>query len=309
MTTPTPFSQVSPLAPSTPKRPEEEGKVPDASPAPNEKSSDKGKDDASGGHPVPYRSGALNSVGEEVERASFVPELTPRVVETVLQVNSELIRVCIDYQNRGWINDPDLAIFQARLQSNLTYLAAVADHYIKPTGPPGETLAPEPPQLPPLPEDTDMPTPKVPSHLKEALAQFAIHRQAMLAADAARLNDASRAARTSLRATMIAVPPHDTPEERREARAAAVGSRVWDTRPADPQDEWRPAPTFFSPRGVEIPGVPPPPPRGHVPGVPPEAVLRQWQLQEQQMLYRKQHKKPSGGATTSKMVKEGSGKD
>ncbi|KAI9229252.1 MAG: hypothetical protein DHS80DRAFT_22519 [Piptocephalis tieghemiana] len=299
MTHPTSTPQAHPpLAPAIQRKPESTRRLSEIAPAPTEKHSGKSKDDTGGGHPTPYRSGALNGVGEEVERPSFVPELTPRVVETVLQVNSELIRVCIDYQNRGWINDPDLAIFQARLQSNLTYLAAVADHYIKPPGPPGpgETQPPPPPNLPSLPEEISLPNPKVPSQLKSMLEQLSKYHQAMQAADSARFIEASRNARCALRATMIAVPPHDTPEERREARASAVGSRVWDTRPTDPQDEWRPAPTFFSPRGVEIPGVPPPPPRGHVPGVPPEAILRQWQLQEHQKMYRKQYpsRKSSG---------------
>ncbi|KAI9596964.1 hypothetical protein BDF19DRAFT_412493 [Syncephalis fuscata] len=73
-----------------------------------------------------------DAVTDEVDRPSFVAELSPRVVETVLQVNMELIRLCVEYQNRGWFQDPDYAIYQARLQSNLIYLASVADYHLKP---------------------------------------------------------------------------------------------------------------------------------------------------------------------------------
>ncbi|RKP05745.1 hypothetical protein THASP1DRAFT_32417 [Thamnocephalis sphaerospora] len=72
------------------------------------------------------------AVTDEVDRPSFVPELSARVIETVLQINTELIRLCVEYQNRGWFQDPDFAIYQTRLQANLSYLASVADYYLKP---------------------------------------------------------------------------------------------------------------------------------------------------------------------------------
>lgn len=61
----------------------------------------------------------MDSVGKQDQASSteeenggvFVPELTQgRLIEHLLETNDKLIRVCLDYQNRGWINDPDFAL-------------------------------------------------------------------------------------------------------------------------------------------------------------------------------------------------------
>ncbi|KAJ1992304.1 hypothetical protein H4R33_001075 [Dimargaris cristalligena] len=71
------------------------------------------------------------SVGD----TSYIPEFNAKCVQLVLDINAELIQVCIEFQNRGWFQDPDFAVYQARLQSNLAYLANIADHYLKTSQP------------------------------------------------------------------------------------------------------------------------------------------------------------------------------
>ncbi|ORY03438.1 hypothetical protein K493DRAFT_69709 [Basidiobolus meristosporus CBS 931.73] len=86
---------------------------------------------------------------------SLLPEFSARNVQMVLDINSELIRVCVDFQNKGWVNDPEFAIYQSRLQSNLTYLATVADHFLKPQ----QTNRP----VPSAPDLSPFPTPRTSS--------------------------------------------------------------------------------------------------------------------------------------------------
>ncbi|KAF8239531.1 hypothetical protein L208DRAFT_56497 [Tricholoma matsutake] len=51
----------------------------------------------------------------------------PKVV-SILELNSELLKVCIDFQSRGFaVSDMKFQQFSSRLQSNLTWLAAAAD--------------------------------------------------------------------------------------------------------------------------------------------------------------------------------------
>ncbi|RKP23344.1 hypothetical protein SYNPS1DRAFT_30918 [Syncephalis pseudoplumigaleata] len=118
---------------------EDEGEF-DASMSPHDSAADESETNEGGGDPSKRakkssKRDADDAVTDEVDRPSFIPELSPRVIETVLQVNMELIRLCVEYQNRGWFQDPDYAIYQARLQSNLTYLASVADYHLKPDKP------------------------------------------------------------------------------------------------------------------------------------------------------------------------------
>ncbi|KAF5371942.1 hypothetical protein D9615_008087 [Tricholomella constricta] len=52
----------------------------------------------------------------------------PKVVST-LELNLELLRVCMEFQSRGIpISEPRFSQYSARLQSNLAWLAAAADH-------------------------------------------------------------------------------------------------------------------------------------------------------------------------------------
>ncbi|CAG8579521.1 24145_t:CDS:2, partial [Dentiscutata erythropus] len=65
----------------------------------------------------------------------------------ILEVNFELIRVCIDYHTNKWPNE-ESNIYKMRLQTNLAYLAMVADEY---NGNPRNKVKPKVPDLSPLP--------------------------------------------------------------------------------------------------------------------------------------------------------------
>lgn len=77
--------------------------------------------------------GANNSESADVDvEGSVIPPLSHVVIKNVVAINDALIKVCLEFQNKNWTNEPDYAIYQRRLQSNLTYLSAVADYYLDP---------------------------------------------------------------------------------------------------------------------------------------------------------------------------------
>ncbi|KAJ1668793.1 hypothetical protein IW140_000139 [Coemansia sp. RSA 1813] len=76
----------------------------------------------------------------------YLPRLKTSIIQMVLNINAELIKLCKEYQNNSLMDDPQLVIYQMRLQSNLAYLASVADHYLDPTR--------SMPDLAPLPKPT-----------------------------------------------------------------------------------------------------------------------------------------------------------
>ncbi|KAJ2762855.1 hypothetical protein IWQ56_001882 [Coemansia nantahalensis] len=63
----------------------------------------------------------------------YLPRLKTSIIQVVLNINAELVRLCSEYQNNSLMDDPQLVMYQMRLQSNLAYLASVADHYMDPT--------------------------------------------------------------------------------------------------------------------------------------------------------------------------------
>ncbi|PKK72186.1 hypothetical protein RhiirC2_743268 [Rhizophagus irregularis] len=69
------------------------------------------------------------TIGNNQNRTPEYIDYTQKCVQLILEINYELIRVCIDYQNKGITNDQDLAMYKSRLQANLSYLATVADEY------------------------------------------------------------------------------------------------------------------------------------------------------------------------------------
>ncbi|KAG9304042.1 hypothetical protein G9A89_005952 [Geosiphon pyriformis] len=85
------------------------------------------------------------------------PDYTQRCVQAILDLNEELFRVCIDYQSKGLLNVQEIEIYKARLQSNLTYLATVADQYTNPQGELKQKL---------MPDFSPLPTPRFPSSNK-----------------------------------------------------------------------------------------------------------------------------------------------
>ncbi|KAL7753302.1 hypothetical protein RI367_001077 [Sorochytrium milnesiophthora] len=64
--------------------------------------------------------------GTQIER-TIIPKVSGDVIEMVLDINELLVKLCCEYQNKGWIEDADYKIYQARLQSNLLYLCSVVD--------------------------------------------------------------------------------------------------------------------------------------------------------------------------------------
>ncbi|KAJ3063306.1 hypothetical protein HDU98_000873 [Podochytrium sp. JEL0797] len=61
-----------------------------------------------------------------------VPNLSHSTVAQILTINTHLIKILAEYQHHGWQEEPEFKIYQARLQSNLTYLATAADFMGKP---------------------------------------------------------------------------------------------------------------------------------------------------------------------------------
>ncbi|KAI8811234.1 hypothetical protein BJ742DRAFT_156000 [Cladochytrium replicatum] len=57
----------------------------------------------------------------------YVPQLSHATVQTVLDINFQLLRVLLEYQNNGWINEPEHKIYRKRLQDNLSYLNGAAE--------------------------------------------------------------------------------------------------------------------------------------------------------------------------------------
>lgn len=74
-----------------------------------------------------------NNEGDEEPGAPYLPHLKTSMIQVVLNINSELIKLCQEYQNKSLMDDPLLMLYQMRLQSNIAYLASVADHYMDPT--------------------------------------------------------------------------------------------------------------------------------------------------------------------------------
>ncbi|TPX43495.1 hypothetical protein SeMB42_g04695 [Synchytrium endobioticum] len=56
-----------------------------------------------------------------------IPEFNHSTIQTVLDINKQLIKILIDYQNYGWFQEQEFKMYQARLQSNIAYLVAAQD--------------------------------------------------------------------------------------------------------------------------------------------------------------------------------------
>ncbi|KAJ2556495.1 hypothetical protein EV175_001968 [Coemansia sp. RSA 1933] len=70
---------------------------------------------------------------DEQPSTPYLPRLKTSIIQMVLNINAELIKLCKEYQDNSLMDDPQLVMYQMRLQSNLAYLASVADHYMDPT--------------------------------------------------------------------------------------------------------------------------------------------------------------------------------
>ncbi|KAL5032521.1 hypothetical protein RTP6_000609 [Batrachochytrium dendrobatidis] len=63
----------------------------------------------------------------QADTAVMIPQVNHNIVQSILDINKQLIRILVEYQNNGWIGEPEQKIYQQRLQTNLTYLATLAD--------------------------------------------------------------------------------------------------------------------------------------------------------------------------------------
>ncbi|PVU92001.1 hypothetical protein BB559_003903 [Furculomyces boomerangus] len=86
-----------------------------------------------------------NSIQNKKDFSAFIPRLKPKIVQMVLDINTELINLCKEFQNMGLVHDPEYMIYQMKLQSNLKYLSTIADYYLNPlTNEPDLSLLPIP---------------------------------------------------------------------------------------------------------------------------------------------------------------------
>ncbi|KAG1446956.1 hypothetical protein G6F56_009412 [Rhizopus delemar] len=88
----------------------------------------------------------------ETKKSSFTlndTELNSKRVEAILEMNQEIIRLLVESKNTTGYLEPDLAVYQAKLQSNLTFLATMADISMVKAG--EEVKVPAPPDLTPFP--------------------------------------------------------------------------------------------------------------------------------------------------------------
>ncbi|KAJ1735044.1 hypothetical protein LPJ61_000764 [Coemansia biformis] len=198
--------------------------------------------------------------GAEKERASkksgqqddepgcpYLPRLKTSTIQVVLNINAELIRLCCEYQNNSLMDDPQLTMYQMRLQSNLAYLASVGDHYMDPT-----RMAPD---LRPLP------SPSLPSCQGSSIVAKLAHAREVYAAYASawaeQQMELSRAAKARLHKeekSQLASFDRDNLHERVEEllkKDRVVNDKSGD-EPIAPA-EYRPFPPFKLPQDARLP--------------------------------------------------------
>ncbi|KAJ2322578.1 hypothetical protein GGI00_005888 [Coemansia sp. RSA 2681] len=108
-----------------------------------------------------------NQADDEL-RHPYLPRLKTSIVQMVLSINAELIRLCQEYQNKSLMDDPQLIMYQMRLQSNLAYLASVADNFLDPTRA--------------MPDLSPLPKPKIPERQGTSIVAKLAHAREVYAA-------------------------------------------------------------------------------------------------------------------------------
>jgi hypothetical protein len=63
----------------------------------------------------------------ERKQTVIVPEFNHSTIQQILQTNTRIIQILKEYQNQGFHGTPEQQIYQIRLQTNLTFLATIAD--------------------------------------------------------------------------------------------------------------------------------------------------------------------------------------
>ncbi|KAJ2784301.1 hypothetical protein H4R18_001187 [Coemansia javaensis] len=204
-------------------------------------------DDGAGKGLDKERAGKKGGQADDEPGCPYLPRLKTSIIQVVLNINAELIRLCSEYQNNSLMNDPQLAMYQTRLQSNLAYLASIADHYMDPT-----RLAPD---LRPLPK------PDLPSCQGSSIVARLAHAREVYAAYASawaeQQLELSRAAKSRLHEeekVMVASLDRDNLHEWVEELLKK--DRVVHDKSGDEPvslDEYRPFPPFKLPRGARLP--------------------------------------------------------
>ncbi|KAK9700725.1 hypothetical protein K7432_012056 [Basidiobolus ranarum] len=211
---------------------------------------------------------------EQLEyQPSLLPEFSARNVQMVLDINSELIRVCVDFQNKGWVNDPEFAIYQSRLQSNLTYLATVADHFLKPQ----QTNRP----VPAAPDLSPFPTPRTPS----AQRLNTLLTKAIEAFNSKLANTETDMLERSRGLNSIYGNAGNSTDAQNRATDIPKPRKMMDTQAqASEYSNYNPFPPFKLPEGSRLPN---------------SAANNDWQSQQRAYTQQQSQFDPNGVATTS----------
>ncbi|KAJ2308235.1 hypothetical protein IWW55_000556 [Coemansia sp. RSA 2706] len=197
------------------------------------------------------KSGKKPGQADDEPGCPYLPRLKTSIIQVVLNINAELIRLCNEYQNNSLMDDPQLVMYQMRLQSNLAYLASVADHYMDPTR--------SMPDLRPLPRPT-LPScqgTSIMAKLSHAREVYSAYARAW----AEQQMELSKRAKTALREeekTLLSSIDHDHMHE--EVEELLKQHRVvYDKSGEEPvaPETFTPFPPFKLPEGTRLPpGLP-----------------------------------------------------
>ncbi|KAJ2831983.1 hypothetical protein FBU31_002164 [Coemansia sp. 'formosensis'] len=150
----------------------------------------RGSEEGEGGGPSGKRSDREKRANQTDDEPGhpYLPRLKTSIIQMVLSINTELIRLCQEYQNKSLMDDPHLVMYQMRLQSNLAYLASVADNFLDPTRS--------------MPDFSPLPKPSIPERQGTSIAAKLTHAREVYAAYVTAWSDQqmelSRRAKTKL---------------------------------------------------------------------------------------------------------------
>ncbi|KAJ1962207.1 hypothetical protein GGI12_002778 [Dipsacomyces acuminosporus] len=184
---------------------------------------------------------------DEEPGTPYLPRLKTSIIQMVLNINSELVSLCKEYQNNSLMDDPQLIMYQMRLQSNLAYLASVADHYMDPTR---SAL-----DLRPLPKPT------LPSCQGSAIAAKLAHAREVYAAYASAWSEQqmelSRRAKTAMKESEKAQFDNYDKENLHECVESLLKNNrvVYEKSGDEPitPETFKPFPPFRLPEGTRLP--------------------------------------------------------
>ncbi|KAJ1825432.1 hypothetical protein LPJ56_002674 [Coemansia sp. RSA 2599] len=197
--------------------------------------------------PAAPNNGSKKQLQDEEPSNPYLPSLKTSIIQMVLNINAELIKLCQEYQNNSLMDDPQLVMYQMRLQSNLAYLASVADHYLDPTRA--------------MPDFRPLPKPKLPRCQGSSIVAKLEHAREVYAAYVGAWSEQqmelSRKAKTRLRDEEKAVFGNlDRDGLHQKFEQILKMNRVTFDKSADEPvnpDTFRPFPPFRVPDGIQLP--------------------------------------------------------